>query len=178
MQAGRGVTAMAALALLALSACGGGDDQPRLMQLRSSTNGPDEFAIVPPKPLEMPEDMAALPEPTPGGENRTDQRPLDDAVVALGGNPDARRGVPAGDAALYNHASRFGVQQDIRGQLAAEDLQWRRDNKGRILERLFNVNVYYNAYDKQSLDQSRELSKWRRKGLRTPSAPPVESLKK
>jgi hypothetical protein len=37
----------------------------------------------------------------------------------------------------------------IRTTLASEDLQWRRDNNGRILERLFNVNVYYKAYSKQ-----------------------------
>ena len=36
----------------------------------------------------------------------------------------------------------------------SEDLEWRRDNNGRVLERLFNVNVYYKAYRKQRLDQA------------------------
>ena len=42
--------------------------------------------------------------------------------------------------------ARFGVDGGIRSTLASEDLEWRRDNNGRILERLFNVNVYFKAY--------------------------------
>ena len=49
------VLVLAGAALLTLSACGGSDREPRLMNLRSSTNGPDEFSILPPKPLELPE---------------------------------------------------------------------------------------------------------------------------
>ena len=75
-------------ALLTVAGCGAWRDKPpQLMNLRSSTAGPDEFSIVPPKALEMPEDLAALPEPTPGGENHTDPRPKDEAVLALGGTP-------------------------------------------------------------------------------------------
>ena len=59
--------------------------------------------------------------------------------------------------------------------LASEDLKWRRDNNGRILERLFNVNVYFKAYQKFWLDQHAELARWRAKGVRTPSAPPRQS---
>jgi hypothetical protein len=76
--------------MLALAACGNGKAEPELMNLRSG-QGPDEFAIVPPKPLEMPESLADLPEPTPGGfQNRTDQNPEDDAAMALGGKPRQR----------------------------------------------------------------------------------------
>ena len=173
MQARAGVTAIAIVAMLGLAACGDRTKPPTLMNLKA-TQGPDEFGILPPKPLEMPESLSALPEPTPGGANRTDPQPFDDASVALGGKPQARTGggVPAADGALYAHAARFGVQGDIRNQLASEDLQWRRDNNGRILERLFNVNVYYKAYSKQRLDQQAELQRWRKLGLRTPSAPP------
>lgn len=158
-----------AAACLLLAACGDRNAPPQLMNIRSSTDGPDEFAILPPKPLEAPEDLTALPEPTPGGPNLTDPTPEDDAIAALGGNPVS--GV-RGDAGLLNHAQRFGVAGDIRATLAAEDLEWRRDNKGRILERLLNVNVYFKAYRDQALDQQAELRKWRRLGIRTPSAPP------
>ncbi|MES2144200.1 MAG: DUF3035 domain-containing protein [Pseudomonadota bacterium] len=171
MRASLGVKALTAVAILALAGCGG-NGQPSLMNLRSSTQGPDEFGIVPPKPLDMPEDLAALPEPTPGGVNRTDPTPLDDAVVALGGQPGAGSRIPAGDGALYTYASRFGVAGDIRATLAAEDLEYRRDNNGRVLERLLDVNVYYRAYRRQSLDQHAELAYWRARGLPTPSAPP------
>lgn len=167
MRAARGVIAIAAAAFLALAGCGN-DDDPRLMNLRSDSNGPDEFGILPPKPLQLPTDLAALPEPTPGGENLTDPRPLDDAIIALGGNPKAG----SSDAALTAHATRFGVAGDIRNVLASEDLEWRRDNNGRILERLFNVNVYFKAYRSQSLDQQAELARWRKQGIKTPSAPP------
>jgi hypothetical protein len=169
MQATRGRAAIALLAVLCLVACGNGD--PQLMNLRSG-EGPDEFGIVPPKPLEMPEDLSALPEPTPGGASRTDRNPEAEAVIALGGTPGVSNGIPAGDSALYSHAARYGVESGIRSTLASEDLQWRRDNNGRILERLFNVNVYYKAYRSQRLDQQAELARWRALGVRNPSAPP------
>ena len=50
MQTAKG-SVLAALVALSLSACGN-DDQPNLMNLRPQGNGPDEFGIVPPKPLE------------------------------------------------------------------------------------------------------------------------------
>ncbi len=170
MQAGYGRAVIAIAAMVTLASCGD-KGAPQLMNLRSG-QGPDEFAIVPPKPLELPENLSELPEPTPGGFNRTDQNPEADAVVALGGKPSAAGGIPSGDAALYAHAARFGVEGGIRSTLAAEDLDWRRDNNGRILERLFNVNVYYKAYRKMRLDQQAELARWRALGVRNPSAPP------
>lgn len=172
MQAAMGRAIIAMATMLTLAACGG-DGVPQLMNLRSG-QGPDEFAIVPPKPLEMPEDLAALPEPTPNGSNRTDATPFDDAAVALGGKPQSAGGIPAGDSALYSHAARFGVEAGIRDTLASEDLKWRRDNNGRILERILNVNVYYKAYKRQSLNQQAELMRWRRLGVKTPSAPPPQ----
>ena len=171
MRSARVVLAPAGAALLMLAGCGG-TSVPNLMNVRSETNGPDEFAILPPKPLELPENLADLPEPTPGGANLTDPRPFDDAILALGGKPQSTIGVPAGDGALYSYTTRKGVTAGIRQTLAAEDLEFRQKNDGRLLERLFNVNVYFKAYRKQSLDQYAELERWRRAGARTPSAPP------
>ncbi|WP_076486022.1 MULTISPECIES: DUF3035 domain-containing protein [Rhodobacter] len=173
----RSVTNTLGIALvtaLALAGCSRAEKQPQLMHLRSATSGPDEFGILPTKPLEMPEDLAMLPDPTPGGANIADPTPEADAVAALGGNPDRLRAgsVPRGDGALLAQASRYGTSADIRAQLAAEDLEFRRKNDGRLLERLFNVNVYYKAYEPMSLDQAAELERWRRAGLRTPAAPP------
>lgn len=163
------VLALTACAMLA--ACGN-DDNPILMNLRPQGNGPDEFAILPPRALELPENLAELPTPTPGGTNRTDPQPLNDAIIALGGTPQAAGSIPAGDAGLVTYAARAGVAADIRSVLATEDLAFRRDNNGRLLERLFDVNVYFKAYRDQSLDQQAELAFWRRRGVRTPSAPP------
>ncbi|MBC7675426.1 MAG: DUF3035 domain-containing protein [Rhodoferax sp.] len=172
MLARHGAMAVAIAAMLALTACSG-DKTPNLMNLRSSTNGPDEFGILPVKALELPEDLTALPEPTLGGTNRTDATPNADAIIALGGNPKAAGGIPAGDSALVRYAARAGTTAGIRETLAAEDLEYRRKNDGRLLERLFNVNVYFKAYRKQSLDQQAELQRFRKAGRRTPSAPPA-----
>lgn len=172
MRARKGRAVIAVATMISLAACGGNGD-PKLMNLRSGS-GPDEFAIVPPKPLEMPENLAELPEPTPGGFNRADRDPEAEAVIALGGKPSAAGGIPAADSALYAHAARFGVDGGIRATLAAEDLEWRRDNNGRPLERLFRVNVYYKAYRDQRLDQQAELARWRALGVRNPSAPPAK----
>ena len=62
---------------------------------------------------------------------------------------------------------------DIRETLAVEDLEYRRKNNGRVLERLFKVTVYYRAYAQQALDPQAELAHWRALGLPTPSAPPA-----
>ena len=163
----------AVVALVAALAGCASDGPPELMNLRSSTSGPDEFGIQPPKALEMPEDIASLPEPTPGGSNLTDQNPRADAILALGGRPGADDGaVPASDQGLIAHVRRFGILAAVREVLAAEDLEWRQTNKGRPLEQLFNVNVYFDAYRKMALDQQAELERWRQAGVATPSAPP------
>lgn len=169
-----GTFGIALIAALAMAGCSS-TREPQLMHLRSSTSGPDEFGILPTKPLEMPENLAQLPAPTPGGANITDPTPQADAVAALGGNParlKAGTGVSAADGALLARANRFGAAADIRATLAAEDLEYRRKNDGRLLERLFNVNVYLKAYRPMSLDQEAELERWRKLGLRTPAAPP------
>lgn len=171
----RGLSAGMILGMaLALAGCGN-SDQPILMHAGAQSDSPDEFGILPTKPLQMPENLAELPTPTPGGRNLVDPTPMEDAVAALGGNPAAlaRTGVPAGDGALLAQAGRFGTDGNIRAQLAAEDLDFRRRNDGRLLERMFSVNVYYKAYKPMSLDQYLELERWRRAGARTPSAPPI-----
>lgn len=147
---------------------------PKLLNLEASQAGPDEFSILPNKPLQEPENFAALPAPTPGGSNRVAATPNDDAIAALGGNPAAvARSIPASDGGLVSHVGRFGGSTGIRETLAQEDLEFRRRKNGRVLERVFNVNVYYKAYQKQSLDQYSELARFRRLGVRTPSPPPA-----
>jgi hypothetical protein len=139
------------------------------MNLRNTESGPDEFSVVPTRELELP-GTADLPPPTPGGFNRADPTPEADAIAALGGNIDA---APAATE-LVAHAGRFGVSENIRGTLLAEDEEVRRRNDGRILERLFRNNVYFDAYSNQALDQYSELERLRRAGVQTPSAPPAQ----
>jgi hypothetical protein len=76
------------------------------------------------------------------------------------------------DPGIVRYATRYGVDPGIREQLAAADLEFRRQNDGRLLERLFSVSVYFKAYRPFELDQHRELERFRRAGVRTPAAPP------
>ena len=161
-------SALLGATLIALVACSSGT--PELMNLRNDEEGPDEFAVLPTAPLEIPENMASLPEPTPGAPNRVDPNPEADAIAALGGNAARASGAGTG---LVTYATRFGVGGDIRPVLAAEDEEFRRRNDGRILERMFGTNVYFEAYRRQSLDRYAELERLRRLGVRTPSAPPA-----
>jgi len=165
---------MAFVGLVLLSAC---DSEPKLMNIR--TDAPDEFSVLPTRPLEAPEDYTALPEPDRGGINLADPQPKADAVAALGGNPDrvARGQIFAGEQTLLSYTSRYGVPGDIRDTLAAEDLEWRKQNNGKLLERLFNVNVYFESYAAMALDQHLELERLRDKGVWTPSAPPDPEIK-
>ena len=163
---------LTALATLLLAGCASRDDDPQLMNVASSSRSPDEFSILPTRPLQAPPDYASLPQPDPGGRNLVDPDPRAEAVAALGGNVAAVRGTGA-DSALVSHAARHGVQEGIRETLAAEDRQHRQRNRGRVLERLFGVNTYPRAYQDQALDRHAELERWRRAGVRTPAAPPA-----
>jgi hypothetical protein len=158
---------LAVVASAALTACSSGD--PQLMNLPRSGQGPDEFLIVPNKPLTIPEDLAALPTPTPGGRNLAGATPREDMIAALGGNAAAET---RGSGGLLAYAGRFGVDPSIREELAVADLEYRRQNDGRLLERVFNVSIYYEAYAPLSLDQYTELARFRQAGIPTPSAPP------
>ncbi|WP_444461142.1 DUF3035 domain-containing protein [Rhodobacter capsulatus] len=176
MRSVSGTLGIALVTALALGGCGGAKDkQPELMHLRSSTSGPDEFGILPTKPLAMPDSLTELPAPTPGGREHHRSDAAGRCGGGAGGGDPARvtgTGRAAGDGGLLGHSGRFGTEAGIRDRLAAEDLEWRRKHDGRLLERLFNINVYLKAYAPMSLDQQAELERWRKQGLRTPAAPP------
>lgn len=157
-------------AATALQGCSG---DGRLMNIRAGQTSPDEFAILPTRPLSMPTDLAVLPTPTPGGANLTDPNPQGDAVAALGGNPArlADQGIGAADQALVAHASRLGTDPAIRATLAAADLRWRQRNARRPFEVLFNTTVYQRSYAPMALDQRAEQLRWQRSGAVTPTSP-------
>lgn len=164
-------TAIAACVML--SACGG-SNYP-LLNIENSDGTPDEFGIVPTKPLQSPEDLASLPTPTPGGRNLVDPTPNSDAIAALGGNPEViqeGRGIASSDGGLVNYATRYGVTPNIRQVLAQEDVEYRKGKGPLLFERWAGKSVYFETYASQSLNQSAELQRFRRAGVRTPSAPP------
>ncbi|MEP4034965.1 DUF3035 domain-containing protein [Pseudophaeobacter sp.] len=157
---------------VAVSGCG----KKELRDIRSTGRGPDEFLVLPPKPLSAPENYATLPTPTPGGANRSDVDPQAEAVLALGGKPDAllpAGSVPANDAGLVTASSRYGVSPDVRQVLASEDAAFlkRRRRGGRI--KIAPVDRYEQIYSKQTLDPFAVNEAFRRAGVATPSAPPA-----
>ena len=78
-----------------------------------------------------------MPTPNASGINRADQRPIEDGVIALGGSATRLNAntVSTSEAALINAAGRHGVTADIRNIVAAEDAEFRKRNKGKVLER-------------------------------------------
>lgn len=161
--------ACALIAVTVLAAC----ENKGLRQIQSRGDGPDEFIIVPAKPLEQPESFSALPAPTPGSFNRTDQRPLEESVAQLGGqrgSPNAP--IPGSDGALVNHTSRFGRDANIRATLAAADAQFRKRQSRFTQIRLFRDDTYALAYRREALKASRVAEQYRRAGIPTPTAPP------
>ncbi len=159
------------LALL-VSACA---NERGIRVLSSDDAGPDEFSIIPSKPLSQPENYAALPTPTPGGSNLTDQNPEGDAIVALGGRapsePQAGTFASA-DGALVTYVARNGSGAGIRAQLANDDEAVR----GRFSRftgwRLANPDRYNEVYRFYHLNAYAELARWRAAGVETPTAPP------
>ncbi|MEL6681209.1 MAG: DUF3035 domain-containing protein [Pseudomonadota bacterium] len=166
---------LSVLALTLVAACGN-TDRP-LRDLRAAGGGPDEFAVIPQEPLVLPGN-SSLPRPTPGGVNRADSTPNADAIRALGGAASAQvaGGIPANDAALVSHASRYGTEPNIRAQLAAEDEQiLNRARRSNILNPL-GRDRYFPAYARQALDASAEQEWLRGLGIAVPAAVIVEPL--
>lgn len=162
---------LACLVLLAVTACTRDDT---LHDLQVTGNGPDDFGVLPVRPLEMPPTMSALPRPNPGGPNRVDPNPRAEGIIALGGNPNATRtgGVPARDSALVAAATRNGVAAEIRQVLANEDAAFR-SGRAALSPGLFGGDPYYRAYSDQALDAYAEAARFRELGVPTPTAPPA-----
>ncbi|WP_170349817.1 MULTISPECIES: DUF3035 domain-containing protein [Ruegeria] len=148
-----------------------------LRHLEAPGDGPDEFSVMPVKPLTQPKDYKFLPAPTPGGSNLTDPNPKADAVVALGGseaalNPNAA--IPASDGALVTASSRYGVPSNTRQVVDTEDAEFRR-KQGRLTRlRLFKIDRYSQVYSREALDANRQNEAARQAGIETPSAPPAD----
>ncbi len=156
--------------MLVLSGCA----SKGLRQFEPAGSGPDEFMILPNKPLTAPKDYAVLPAPTPGGANLVDQNPLSDAVVALGGRASAldAQGVPVSDATLVAQASRYGVPSNTRVVLAEEDAAFRKRKRRFSGLQIFPSDRYSQAYSREALDRFGETERFRQAGFPTPSSPP------
>lgn len=159
----------------ALAACGGDtptDESPPLLErvVAGAYEAPEEFAVVPKKPLVMPSDMTALPPPSAAGTSRSEPTPRADARAALGGGPTT--GTAGADRALLAAVSAQTAQPDIRAVLAAEDEEFRRRNQGLILDRLFGAFTESDRYGAYALNAEAELLRLRARGVQVPQLPP------
>ncbi len=148
-----------------------------LRHLEAPGPGPDEFSVLPVKPLTQPKDYKFLPAPTPGGANLTDATPKADAVVALGGNAaalNANTAIPSSDAALVTASSRYGVPANTRQVIDTEDAAFRKKQGRWTRLRLFKVDRYSQVYRREALDADLQTEAARRAGIETPSAPPAD----
>jgi hypothetical protein len=167
MRAGRALAWTAlVLAPLALGGCEGG----LAGGLRSAgvARTPDEFMVLPTRPLEMPENFAALPPPAPGTVNRVDVRPHAEAVVGLTG-----RSGPVGSGGTALAAAAGPRDPAVRTQLAEEDVVWRQTHRGRLLERWFSTDREALIYRPMVLDAPDAFEYQRAQGRRVPAAPPA-----
>ena len=161
--------------ILVASAVIAGCSNQGLRDLRTNSDGPDEFMVMPVLPLSEPQNYEDLPAPTPGGRNLTDIQPINNAIIALGGRLNSDRGgnIPLSDEALVKYANRVGVLPSIREIIFQEDEAFRK-RRGRFSQfQLFRVNRYDQVYAPQILDPFVEKLRFRRSGITVPSAPPV-----
>ena len=158
---------LATVAMGLLAGCSG----DRGLRQLSVGNGPDEFSVMPSRPLQIPESLT-LPDPDAQSGNRADLAPRADAIVALGGDPAraSAGGIPARDSVLVAQVSRFGTSPDIRETLAAEDQAFR--NRAGVFN-VFGGDRYFDAYARQALDAYAELARFAALGVAVPSAPPA-----
>lgn len=166
--AGRALAWVAvAVAATALSGCGEGGVAGKLRSA-GVAGKPDEFMVLPTRPLEMPDDLTLLPSPQPGTTNRVDYRPHAEAVAGLTGRPDVQG---SGGGALVAAAGPRDPQ--VRTQLAQEDVAWRDPHHGLLLERLFARDKQYVVYGPMILNAPEALDTQRAQGRQVPAAPPA-----
>ena len=157
-----------------ITSCGPSD--PNLFSLKNYGEGPDEFALVTLREIQMPESFSTLPVPTLGCSNLTDVNPQEDVILALGGSLSAKNGNKHKDDKLFEDtASRFGLNENIREELLSEDREFRLKNRGLLFERLASMNVYFKAYSSMTLDSEEELARLNKLGVKILANPPVKA---
>lgn len=144
-----GIAAIGAAAL-AVAACGGPsgaakakkEEQTGGLDLRrivgTVKNPPDEFAVISKKPLEMPQDFAALPPPDPGARSTRLPDPVAEARAALLNDSEPRaasRRTSNSEAALL--AASGASDPNIRAALEADQTVYEQEQELYVLDRYF-----------------------------------------
>ena len=160
--------ALALVAAAPLAGCKGGNTLAGGLRAAGVGGTPDEFMVLPTRPLEMPENLAALPPPAPGTANRVDYQPKAEAIAGLTGRSGAI--ATTNGAALV---ARAGPRDPtIRSELAAEDVTWRQTHHGLLIPRLIAKDKDRVTYEPMLLDAPAEFERLRAQGVQVPAAPP------
>lgn len=100
---------------------------------------PDEFSVVTKRPLELPDNFAALPVPEPGKVSTREPNPQADARAALSFEPvpaaTGTGGPSAAEAAILSSAG--AADPAIREKIASDQAQYEAENAQYILDRVF-----------------------------------------
>ena len=153
-----------ALLLFSLIGCSQEGRDPNLATFKPNAN-PDELALIVYNKIEKPENLSEITPPKTN-VNSVEPNPKADALAAFGGRePRRNRSIPDTDNTMLTHISRLGINPEIRGVLASEDLEFRNNVRGRPLEVLAKVNLYYKAYEPYSLDPELEVIRLREAGI-------------
>ena len=165
--------ALLALTALAVGACGGTNTAPRpeakkeeetgSLDLRrfvgTVKNPPDEFSVISRRPLEMPQNYAALPAPDPGARSSRLPDPVAEARAALlaDARPVAEQGPVAtstAEAALLGAAGT--TDPAIRQTLEGEEVAYREEQDLYVLDRVFPVLRTLRGEDDRNIIAPRE----------------------
>lgn len=157
-------------AVLILASCGEDKIAGTLQEASLANGAPDEFLVLPQKPLEIPEDLSVLPTPDPTAGSRVEIDPHAGAKRALGGTGGGYKASGADNTVLAAARSR-PISPNIRQELRAEDAKKRARPGGFIgFFDLFRVTPREQTiYNDEKLDARDELIKRRAQGVRTPS---------
>jgi len=166
------ILGMSAIAL-GLAACGG-DAQPDAggdkvtdgsggIDIRGivgvTKTPPDEFAVAPTKPLQLPKDFASLPPPTPGTRSPLQPDPIAEARAVLLGETEpvaANARVSASESALLASTGTGDVDPNIRNVLDAEEAERAADRPDFLLNRIFPSSAQaYSAEDTLAPEEER-----------------------
>ena len=160
--------ALALVAAASLAGCKGQNTLAGGLRAAGVGSSPDEFLVLPTRPLEMPENLSALPPPAPGTPNRVDYQPKAEAIAGLTGR--------SGGIATTNGAAlvaRAGPRDPaIRSELAAEDVTWRQTHHGLLIPRLLAKDKNTVTYEAMLLNAPAEFERLRALGVQVPAAPP------
>ncbi len=171
----RALTFLAASAALA-SACTINSERGSSIgeQIGVITPAPDEFLIIARAPIEVPQDLSALPRPQPGAPSRLMPNPFVEAHETLFRTPAPVEGPAtpgAGEAALLGAAGASGDNSAIRAALDAEEEP--RNDRRFGLTSVFGMPIPSNLGENDAYVVGvEENERLRLQGLPTPAAPP------